>query len=171
MPEGFDVKQQFNIENKKSAQIIFDIDSINPEIKTLLEKLGIHVSWVECFYKKAFSMGSIHCDNSGGDTVKLLWVYGGTNSTLNWYSIKDNNNNKTLSLTEANTQYIEYSYNEVIHVHSDLLLKPALVQVGIPHCVINYKEDRYCLCFVLSDSNNNRLTMQQSQYLLRDFIN
>jgi len=170
MPEEFDIKQQFNIDGKSAAQIILDINSINPEIKTLLKSLGIYVSWVECFFKRGSTIGKIHCDNSGGDLVKLIWIYGGIDSTMNWYTIKDSDTTKTPNITEANTEYLEYSYNEVIPVHTELLLKPALVQVGAPHCVINYKEDRYCLCFALSDSSGNRLTMKQAQHLLRDRI-
>jgi hypothetical protein len=165
------LKEEFNITKITQSHVVVDLDEMNPKMKTLLDSLGIKVSWIELFYRKPGYPGSIHVDSIGGDFTKINWVTGGKNSTMVWFKIINSAIEKNkISLTTANTGYIEYKWNEVTIVHREFMLGPALVQVGVPHLVINPSDDRYCLSFVLTDLYDKRLTMTESYKLLKDYI-
>jgi hypothetical protein len=139
-------------------------------MKELLYSLGIVVPWIELFYRMPGHQGSIHADNLSGDFTKINWVYKGKNSKMFWFTINDSIHKKHVKLTMADTEYIQYSLKEVTYVHSDSISGPALVQVGVPHLVTNPTEDRYCLCFILTDLQGKRLTMTEAQKLLDAYI-
>ena len=151
-------------------QTSISLDNINPRIKELLYDLGITVPWIELFVRKPGHQGTIHADNLSGDFTKINWIYKGKNSKMWWFTINDTVNKKQVKLTMANTEYLQYSPKEVTYVHSSNILDPALVQVGVPHLVTNPLEDRYCLCFILADLQGKRLTMQEAQHLLKNYI-
>ncbi len=165
------VKEEFDITKITQPHEGIDINEMNSEMKTFLESLGIKVSWIELFYRKPGYPGSIHADSIGGDFTKINWVTGGKDSIMIWFKIINSaiEKNKT-SLTMANTGYIKYMWDEVTMVHSEFMLGPSLVQVGVPHLIINPSEDRYCLSFVLTDMYGKRLTMAESCKLLKDYI-
>ena len=162
--EGYDITQI------TEAHKSININQINPEIKELLSNIGITVSWIEIFYRKAKQNSRIHVDNSLSDFTKINWVYNGKHSRMFWFSVKNQAILKPASTTIVDTKYITYDFSEVDTVYSTTITGPALVQVGVPHLVINPMEDRYCLSFVLNDLKGNRLTMAQSYELLIDYI-
>ena len=162
--------EEFDINRITTHQSFIDIDNINPKIKDLLYDLGIDVSWVELFYRKPGHQGTIHADNLSGNFTKINWVFKGKNSKMFWFTINDTIPKKQVKLTMASTEYLQYSLNEVTYVHSCNISSPSLVQVGIPHLVTNPTEDRYCLCFVLTNLDGKRLTMQEAQHLLKNYI-
>ena len=165
------LKEEFDITKITQSHIKVDLDEINPEMKNFLYSLGIEVCLIELFYRKPGNSGSIHVDNIGGDFTKINWVTGGKNSRMFWFNIIDSAIKKNkISTTTANTGYIEYTWNEVALKYSQHMLGPALVQVGVPHLVINPSADRYCLSFVLTDIYGKRLTMAESCKLLKDYI-
>ena len=162
--------EEFDI-TKFTTQKMSNIDmhNINPKIKELLFSLGIKVNCIHLFYKK-LGYGGIHTDSLPGDFTKINWIYKGKNSRMVWYTINDPLIKKEIKLTNIGVEYLEYSLNEVTYVHSVNILGPALVQVGTPHLVINPSEDRYCLCFIITDLHGNRLTMNEAQKLFDAYI-
>jgi len=164
------LKEGYDITTTTTHHAILSLDDINPEIKQVLLDLGIVVSWIELFYRKPGHVGSIHADNLSGDFTKINWIYQGQDSYMSWFTINENCRKKNINVTIANTEYIKYFPNEVTYAYSASISGPALVQVGIPHLVTNPKEDRYCLCFVLCNLQGKRLTMQEAQHLLKDYI-
>jgi hypothetical protein len=163
--EGYDVTQP--IEPHTSVSL----NQINPKIKEFLYDLGISVSWIEIFYRKAKQNSSIHVDNLLSDFTKINWVYNGTHSRMFWFTVKDHAISKPASTTIVNTKYIAYDFSEVDIVYSTNILGPALVQVGVPHLISNPMEARYCLSFTITDLEGNRLTMERAQQLLVNHIN
>ena len=164
------LREGYDITAIKIPHAILSLNEINPEIKQVLLDLGIIVSWIELFYRKPGNIGTVHADNLSGDFTKINWVYQGQDSFMNWFTINENCHKKNVDFTIASTEYIMYLPNEVTFAYSANISGPALVQVGAPHSVINPKEDRYCLCFVLCDLQGKRLTMQEAQYLLKKYI-
>lgn len=73
-------------------------------------------------------------------------------------------------LTPIGTTYTEYRYKDVLLVEQKQLQGSYLLQVGIPHRVKNFLKPRYCLCFVLSDLNNQRLSMSEAQLSLKPYL-
>jgi hypothetical protein len=165
------LKEEFDITNITQPHTGIDLDQMNPKMKIFLEGLGIKVSWIELFYRKPGYRGSIHADSIGGDFTKINWVIGGKNSIMIWFDVINSDIEKNnISLTMANTGYIKYTWNEVTMAHSEFVLGPTLVQVGVPHLIINPSDDRYCLSFVLTDMYGKRLTMAESYKLFKDYI-
>lgn len=164
------LRAEYDITKITALQMVISLDEINPEIKELLFNLGINVAWIELFYRQP-GCGSIHADNLSGDFTKINWIYKGKDSCMRWFTINDPFKDKEVKLSTANTEFLRYSINEVTLAHSANIIGPALVQVGAPHLVINPVEDRYCLCFVLTDLQGKRLTMREAQHLLKTYIN
>lgn len=161
---------EVDITKFKDPQTKLSVSFINPEIKKLLNDVGIVVNYIELFCRPAGNISSIHCDEQGGDFTKINWIYGGRGSDMAWYTVKETTAPRHGSKTGVNTDYIAYQRNEVDIVHYEHLQGPYLVQVGAPHLVINPVETRFCLCFVITDKNGNRITMENSQALLRKFM-
>lgn len=163
----------FNIFETTRHQISVDTKYVNPELTKLLSDLGIYVVYIDLFYRKPFHVGSIHCDETGGDITKINWVYGGKGSSMNWYKIKHDTNlkNKKVSTTEASTSYIRFESTEVDFCYrSSMLSGPYLIQAGLPHLVMNCVENRYALSFVIVDTNHQRISMSRAQELLKNNI-
>lgn len=163
--------ESYDITNVTASHTSVSTDQIHPKMREWLDSLGINVIWIEIFYRKPGEHGGVHTDDSPGDFTKINWIYGGKNSRMLWYEVTDPKAlNRKPKQTSVATNYIEYSFNEVKLVYSENLSGVYLLQVGVPHIVLNPHEDRYCLCFVLADKNDNRLTMTESCEILKDYI-
>jgi hypothetical protein len=146
------------------------VSKINPEMKKILNDIGIYINHVELFYRQPNNIGGIHVDETGGDFTKINWVYGGKDSKMVWCTILPDIEKNIISETIANTFYVTYTRDEVDIAYYTEMQGPYLVQVGVPHYVINPIENRYCLCFVLTNANGNRLTMEDSRKILSKYI-
>jgi hypothetical protein len=142
---------------------------INENIFQFFKSLNLKISLVETFYKTPGATGSIHTDVDGGDYTKLNWVFGGRESQMCWYKPKARVK-KRISVTSANTRYLSFNALEVDEIERTPITGPVLVQVGIPHHIINVKESRYCVSFVFLNQNNQRLTMKESVNVFKDYI-
>lgn len=146
------------------------VDNVHPAMIEFLSKLGIRVSWVELFYRRPFNVSGIHVDNAGGDYTKLLWVYGGKDSTMKWFTEQISVEERKPLLTPIGTGFKGYQQHEVNIEFCTKISNPCLIQVGVPHQVVNKKESRYALCFVLTDNQDKRLTMAEAYSLLTEYI-
>jgi hypothetical protein len=105
-----------------------------------------------------------------GDFAKMNWVFGGKDSTMNWYEpiVSD----KPVETTLGNRNYIYYNTNEVNHKlsHTIGIDRPSVVQVGVPHNSTNYFEHRYCvsLVFFRIAKGLPRLSMSESHDVFSD---
>lgn len=164
------LRDGYDITKVTVPHLAIDIADINPEIKKILFKLGIYVGWAEIFYRKPGAVCYIHSDVAVSDITKINWIYNGHQSMMSWYTINNFDDTYNAKDTSVNTKYVQFSPEEVTLAYSATVSGPTLVQVGAPHTVINPVEDRYCVCLCLSDLRGKRLTMAQSQKLLRDYI-
>jgi hypothetical protein len=156
------------VNNKKVYRSpIFVKDHINPEMLDFLAELNIFSNHCELFYSIPNLFSNIHVDIKHGDFTKLNWVYGGTNSVMNWYRPKSPH------ITTVNTSYVKYHRDDVELLHSASLGSPSVVQAGVPHNIVNSTEDRYCISLVLASVKNNkpyRPTMQESLHMLSKYL-
>lgn len=163
-----------DIFNTDSIHKSIDLSLINPDIASLIDSKGLYVPWIELFYRKPGNVSKIHTDNEGGDYAKINWIYGGKDSSMLWYAPKDDNfmESKEIKKTVANTEYYEFCPTEVKFKYCvENMSGPYLVQVGVPHQISNPLEERFCLCFVLSNKHDrSRTTLQQAQNLFSEFI-
>jgi len=138
-------------------------------IKEIFESLNLEIILVEVFYSKPFLDSKIHTDCNGGDFTKINWIFGGENSTMHWYKpkVEKVSTNKTL----IDTNFILYESYEVDRVHTANLIKPSLVQVGVPHSVTNNYNHRWCVSVVyINKLTGRRPTMEDSIKIFKDFL-
>jgi len=154
--------QHINIPNKH----------VNLALIQLLREHGIQpISTVQLFYTPPNKQRLIHIDDfPGGNYVKLLWQTGGKDSLMRWYEPKNKDIIKKPSITVVNTRYTRFDNSEVNYVASFPIGYPSIVQVGVPHDIINFDEPRYVLSIMLCDMNRNRLTMDVAINVFSKFI-
>ena len=143
------------------------IDDINPVLISRLEELGLRIGFAELFYTNSFQITGIHTDVALGDLAKLNFQFGGTGSTMKWYSPRSDVVKQPLT-TVVNTNYVLYNSSEVEFLEQHFVGFPSLVQAGVPHNIENNSEPRYCLSLVLLNKTNRRLTMSEGYKLLVD---
>lgn len=164
------LRNEVDVRQIKNPRVLMELDDVNPDMREFLLSLGITVKCIDLLYRTPGNMSTIHADNLSGDFTKINWIYGGKGSKMYWFTVNNPSPDEDTDTTGVNTAYTTYSINEVTCIESASLEGPYLLQVGIPHLVVNPYEDRHCLCFILADLNGDRLTMKQAQELLRDYI-
>lgn len=120
---------------------------LSNDLQNWFTSLKLDICLIEVFYTPPNSVGSIHIDSFGGDYTKLNWQFGGSNSVMNWYSI---NTPKTPEhrITNVGSNYIGFQNHEVNKIHVQPIQNPSLIQVGIPHNIENFSEDRWVVSVV-----------------------
>jgi hypothetical protein len=136
------------------------ISDINPTLLNFLYKKRLSVPLVEAFYSEPNYTMKIHIDTVPGDFTKLNWAFGGQDSLMHWYRVKENIPviQKTNMIGKG---YSEYTADQVELCHSEAIGTPSIVQVGVPHNITNPFEDRLCICLVIL-KDGVKLTMQET---------
>lgn len=143
---------------------------LNMEILRFLKGFGLQISKAELFYSEPNAFTPIHTDGAPEDMAKLNWVFGGENSTMNWYKPTTD---KPVKISEYHTLYKGFELSEVELVHSQAVGTPSIVQVGVPHNATNGSNPRWCLCLILmwaDQTRKERPTMGQVVELLSEYI-
>jgi diaminopimelate epimerase len=86
-----------------------------------------------------------------------------------WYRPKSNLNKK-VSVNMAGSPSLRFAESEVEEIERTPIAYPAVVQVGIPHNVINVTENRYCISFIFLNQDNSRPTMQDSVKIFKNYL-
>jgi hypothetical protein len=144
------------------------ISDINPKLIIFLMRHGLGLPKAATFYSEGEIVHPIHIDGASvSDMVKINWAYG-DNHTMNWYSTAIN---KQASTENIDRTYIYYKSSEVKLIHSQKVDCPSLVQVGVPHNVINYSGSRRCISVALFHIHTNQhVTMQEALTLFSKII-
>ena len=153
----------------KPVAVIDKEKIINEKIFDFFTSLNLKILFVETFYKSSNIPGFIHSDVTGGDFTKLNWVIGGGESQMIWYRPKSNLNKK-VSVNMAGSPSLRFAESEVEEIERTPIAYPAVVQVGIPHNVINVTENRYCISFIFLNQDNSRPTMQDSVKIFKNYL-
>lgn len=165
--------QNFDIKKVQFPHSQIPLEYLNPEFKNWLSQINLYVSFMELYYKKVLTHKlSIHIDSEPGDYVKLNYIIGGKNSSMNWYKIKDNIDvSKQLTKTSGNTTCTTVEEHQSDLIYSKYLQGLNLVQVGVAHDVYNPEEVRYCICCLIRDKKNkHRITMSEAEQRFNKFI-
>jgi len=160
--------QEIELPRKKISML--DTNLLNKELVEFLKSVNLRIPLVEVFFKNSQYPETIHIDSQGGDYTKLNWVFGGGQSKMCWYKPKPNV--KRLSLiTEINTLYFYYERADVELIESTQIINPTIIQVGIPHSIIDVTQDRFCVSLVLRNAiTNRRVSMKDTVSLLEKYI-
>jgi hypothetical protein len=66
---------------------------------------------------------------------------------MNWYSINEDIIPES-KFTPIGSNYTRFEQHEVTKVHSQRIQNPSLIQVGAPHNIENFSEDRWVVSVV-----------------------
>lgn len=123
---------------------------IDPRVVELLDDSGICVLHTEIFYTPPFAVLPIHVDGPVlSNRAKLNFVYDSPTSTMNWYRVKAGCEIPMLT-TPIGTRYLKPNQEDCMMVAATRIRTPTLVNVGVPHSVINQvPTGRWCLSIVL----------------------
>lgn len=164
-------KDSINIINLYYTEL--DKNLVNPDLKTLLLDLNLHINPMELFYSPPEFHGKIHIDDYHGDIVKLNWQVFGDHSQMNWYrptvDLKNGQDNFDLSVPKA----IEYQPHEVKLIDSTMIQTPTIVQVGTAHNSSNFEQERYVVSIVPVIIDNNvprRISMNEALEIFKNYI-
>jgi hypothetical protein len=153
------LKNDFKLERfKEPTHLRPPTESIvSPEMFAFFLSHGLTIG-SEIFYSPPWARTTIHADDIG-DLVKLNWIVGGKDSVMQWWKP---NTEKAIVYTEHNGPTIRYKRHEVSLIHSTEVKQPSMVQVGIPHNVLNKSEDRWCISLIpVYKDTRARLSWQQ----------
>jgi hypothetical protein len=181
--DDHDKKKIFDIveekKQKNSSNIVdlyhtvLDKNLVNPDLKTLLLDLNLHINLMELFYSPPHYHSFIHVDDCHGDIVKLNWQFFGNHSQMNWHrpivDLKNNQDNVDLSAPSA----IFYQPHEVELIDSTMIQTPTIVQVGTAHNSSNFEQERYVVSIVPVIIDNNvprRIGMNESLEIFKNYI-
>ena len=144
------------------------VDTINPELIKLFTSKGLLLTFVESFHLSKNSYLPIHEDGYNyTDVLKMNWVFGGKDSTMNWY---EPTKEPVWKKTVIGVDYKSYDTDNVRLIHSQVVGRPSLVQVGIPHNSTTVDE-RLCISIVpLHIDDGSFVTFQQGIDLFTDYI-
>lgn len=144
---------------------------INEEIKSWFKSFNLELDLVEVFYSHPFFVGDIHVDRLGGDYVKINWIFGGKESAMQWFKIKEGSLPPHQNKTDIGTPSLRYALKDCILIHEESIVKPSLVQTGVPHTIKNRFENRWCISFNFRDIDTKKyLTMDDALILFKDFL-
>jgi hypothetical protein len=136
------------------------INILNPKILVFFNKRNLYISLVEIFYSCPFFESRIHIDGESGDYTKINFIYGCTDGVMTWYTEKIK---KPAVENSIGLSHCIFQHNEVSRQFSKKV-NVALLQVGVPHSVENFQNDRWAVCLVYRDkTTRQRLTMLESK--------
>jgi hypothetical protein len=159
-------------ELKKAYQTTIKFTRLNQELVSILKSANFYICHVESFRSKPYFRQTIHTDNWGGDYVKINWVYGGKKSLMHWYDVKPNAPIPEKSYTkDTGTEFMRWPIDAVNLIESAEVKFPSIVQVGCPHSITNFEEERLCIAIVIKDSSTHqRVTMEETCKRLASYI-
>jgi hypothetical protein len=123
------------------------------ELLSWLTARGLMITHAEAFHTPPGGALAIHVDGPAlNDIVKLNWQYGGKDSLMMWYRLKDPLKPIPQLVTGIGTNYLKPQHSDCVMVHSAKIGKPTLVNVGRPHAIVNPgKERRWVVSLVLGE--------------------
>ena len=148
------------ITNIRRYHVKLSLTALNIEFVEYLKNLNLHISFVEVFYTRPNVITDIHIDANPGDITKINYIYGGLDSQMIWYK-QNNDMVGQKKITSVDSDYVAFNNDEVTPVFADSLINPSIVQVGVPHNIINKNQARHCLSIVINE-NDKRVTMERA---------
>jgi len=128
--------------------------------KALLNALAlknITIGYQEAFYTAPHLNTKIHIDGANKhNNAKINYIYGGKGSQMAWYKPMNPDLNAAVHITPKGHRVASWKPDECQLLYQSKLSSPSLVNVGIPHNVLNTSDEgRWCLSYLLHDASTN----------------
>lgn len=169
----YDPSRRRNLNQHYSNLEYVPLNFLNPELANYLSERNLQVSLIDIFYCNPGQSHPIHVDQPHvknfieGDYVRLNWIYGGLDSEMSWYELKDTVN----KVNRNQVAHMIYDASNVNKVHSQNILGTQIVQVGVPHTVKAGSERRYAICCDISRKDSlSRVTMTEALEIFQDIV-
>jgi hypothetical protein len=129
-------------------------DHMDPRITVFLSGINAWSPHAEVFYSLPGLRRPIHTDGGPiSDLCKINWVYGGSGSLMRWWDPKDPTKAPKEGRTIVGSRYCSYDDDDCELAWESTVGFPSLVQVGIPHDMVNSSDEpRWCVSYVVSDA-------------------
>jgi hypothetical protein len=161
------------IKHTKSSHFTIDIEhELSDELKRFFNEHNQDIVLAEVFRRSSTEISVIHSDDKlPGDYSKMNWVFGGRESVMNWYELKNEKDILKIHETSIESYSLLYRMDQVELLYSEAFRGPSIVQVGIPHNIVNLKEERFCLSVVFKDKSlGRRPTVSEAAEIFKDYI-
>lgn len=192
LPFSYPKPERFSRPSEKFSMMMESSEIYQP-FNAFIESFGLKISNVlEAFYTPpGGGKVPLHTDTpqlpGENDVCKLNFTWGPSDSTTEWYQIKDNSQLQKYNLDNdhANTKFyeagikpdIDFSYvlfadlENANLVYETPITKPSLLNVSQLHSTYNPSEteNRWSLCFTLL-KNGEILTFEHALKIFADYI-
>ena len=147
------------------------LEILSTEIQEWFTSLNLDIMLIEVFYTPPNEITVIHFDSVGGNYTKLNWQFGGAGSIMHWYSANAPQAH-TKTTTPIGSNSAIFKSTDVTKIHSQTIQNPSLVQVGIPHNIENFDEDRWVVSVVFRYPNTKflRPTWSASLKIFNEYL-
>jgi hypothetical protein len=140
------------IDKRKLQHLPYDASLFDVRVDEFLAGFKLMLSHKEVFFTPPHHILPIHVDGGTlSNLCKLNWVYGGAGSKMLWWKPKPGME-MLAGVTPIGTPYLFADQRNCVMVKSASIGQPTLVNVGVPHSVLNSgAEERWCLSTVVAD--------------------
>jgi hypothetical protein len=164
-----DVNGKFNrFKNKHWNKLNF---YFNKKSIDFFNKFNYNLVNAELFYTPPYGQLPWHIDMyPPRDNIKINFIWGSDNHKMEWGEIKNLHEITGIKKTEVGTDYIGFKTSDIKTIDSVKINFAAIVNVGIPHRIINYSnKPRWCFCAIL-ENNYIRVLFDQALTDLKEYI-
>jgi hypothetical protein len=152
----------------------------NPDVFTTeayrwLELFNCDIGTAEAFYTAPKKALGWHTDVSGKspivDYVKINFIWGATHShAMEWGALRSGVAEPTIQYNLVGSPYMPFDPSTIDIVEKVCINKPILINVGVPHRVINQSNyGRWCLCLI-PKKQGMRLLFDEAVELFSEYV-
>jgi hypothetical protein len=133
------------------SQFIIDRANFDKDLAAWLATIGLRINFGEIFRTGPMTTTRIHVDGGVMDAAcKLNWAFGANGSRMAWWKPNHQATNASPKITPKGTRYLDFDESECTMLHSAEIGQPSLVNVGVPHNIINAtNQTRWCVSYTL----------------------
>lgn len=151
-----------NFDPKKLSMWQLEKSPFNDYFINWLLKFECCIFFTELFYTPPYKNLVWHIDRKEpSQFIKINFVWGSQKHYMQW---GETISQKSLPVKETvtNTEYIEFKEYEIKNLESTTITHPTIVNVGVPHRVVNLDNTgRWCLSAIIH-KDNSRVTFSDA---------
>jgi hypothetical protein len=159
-----------NVDSTKLGMWKLEQVPFNDYFVNWLSDAGCQIFFTELFYTPPYRNLVWHIDsNQPSNFVKINFIWGSQKHHMQWGELISPRS-VSVKETVANTEYIEFKDYEIKILESTTIINPTIVNVGVPHRVVNIDNTgRWCLSAVIHN-NDQRVQFDDAVKLFSEYV-